>query len=713
MEDTGMTTHKTGDQARSRNKAKPFLSAFLVILSSLIMFLTIPQAAAGDGATLEAVDIADLPGNQIQLRFKLSKPAEAPRSFTINDPARIVLDFPNTVNGLNTRTQAIGSGVAESLSVLEGQDRTRATLQLAKMVPFAVRTEGNTILLILEANGHAVNQTIAAAAKPAAANPAPSTLTNIDFRRGPQGQALVDIDLSDPSVTINIRQEAHQIIADFPGVTLSREQERRLDVTDFATPVNFVNALNKGRNAQITVQTTGRFDYMAYQTDQRYTIEIKPLQKDQIGPGSMKTKFVGETLSLDFQDVDVRAALYTIGDFNNKNMVVNDSVAGNLTLRLDRVPWDQALDIVLRLKGLAMREQGNVIYIAPAAEVAEREKLEVEARDQAPLRSELIQVNYAKAAELSTLLKSENASLLSARGQVSVDLRTNTLLIHDVEENISEIRRLITRLDVPVRQVMIDARVVIANDDFSRELGVRFGATARTGDASITGSLRGTDTLVAGDIVGAPFQNSIPSLADRLGVNLGTVNNPFGRLALALLGDDYLLDLELSALQVEGRGEILSNPRVITTDRYPALIKQGREIPFQTRTEDSVTTQFRDAVLELSVVPQITPDNRIIMDLRIKKDELGENVPSGLEGGFIPTIEKREVTTQVLVDNGETVVLGGVFERISRNDKDKVPFLADLPAIGRLFQRSFNQDQKLELLIFVTPRIITEGVPLR
>lgn len=726
MEDTGMTIGKeVGDQANSRNKARPFLSALLIILSSLSMFLNTPMAEAEGEVTLEAVDIANLPGNQTQLRFQLSKTAESPRSFAINDPARIVLDFPNTLNGLSTRTQAIGRGVAENLTVLEGQGRTRATLQLAQMVPFAVRTEGNRVLLTLEASGHALNQTIAASAKPASYNPRPSTLTNIDFRRGLQGQALLSVNLSDPSVAINVRQEANRLIADFLNAKLSRGQERRLDVTDFATPVNFVNAVNKGGNAQITVQTTGRFEYMAYQTEDRYTIEVKPIQENQGGTGTgvIKAKFIGETLSLDFQDVDVRAALYTIGDFNNKNMVINDSVAGNLTLRLDQVPWDQALDIILRLKGLAKREQGNVIYIAPAAEVAEREKLEVEAREQAPLRSELIQVNYAKAGDLSALLKSEEASLLSERGQVTVDPRTNTLLVQDVVQNISEIRRLITRLDVPVRQVMIDSRIVIANDDFSRELGVRFGATtvhsrnANDGIITSSGSLSGTDTIVNSAVenlrnTGQPFPAAVPSLAERLGVNLATTSNPFGRLALALLGEDYLLDLELSALQAEGRGEVLSNPRVITTDRYPATIKQGREIPFQTRTEESVVTQFRDAVLELTVTPQITPDNRVILDLKITKNEQGRDVPSGLEGGFIPTIEKREIVTQVLVNNGETVVLGGVFEQITNNQIDKVPFLGDLPAIGRLFKRTANRDSKFELLIFVTPQVITEGVAL-
>jgi type IV pilus assembly protein PilQ len=359
--------------------------------------------------------------------------------------------------------------------------------------------------------------------------------------------------------------------------------------------------------------------------------------------------------------------------------------------------------------------------------VAAREKLELESRKQvvelAPLRSEVIQINYAKAQTLGDMLKSKDVSLLSPRGQVSVDERTNTLLVQDVADKISEVRGVITRLDVPVRQVLIDSRVVIARDDFSRELGVRFGFTGVTttenGIVSTTGSADGNSLITrsAADNLrqtGQPFPVAIPPLVERLGVNLATVSNPYGRVALAILGQDYLLDLELSALPAEGRGETLSNPRVITTDRQTAFIKQGREIPYQNRTQDGVTTEFRDAVLELQVTPQITPDDRLIMDLNVKKDEQGRDVPSGIEGGFIPTIEKREVATQVLVNNGDTVVLGGVFEQVKNNQVDKVPLLGDIPVLGRLFQRRANMDQKFELLIFVTPQIISDkGIAAR
>jgi type IV pilus assembly protein PilQ len=425
--------------------------------------------------------------------------------------------------------------------------------------------------------------------------------------------------------------------------------------------------------------------------------------------------------------------LQIIADFTGLNVVVSDTVQGNLTLRLQNVPWDQALDIILRTKGLTQRQNGNVIYVAPTEEIITREQLELESRKKivelAPLRTEVMQINYAKAENLGTLLKNSGnqqgaVSLLSPRGQVTVDQRTNTLLIQDVPEKLSEIRGFISRLDVPIRQVMIDSRVVIANDDFAREVGIRWGATVvkRNGDYgvnTVSGSLRGTNDIVNDAVdnlqqTGQPYPIGVPPLVDRLGVNLGTVAQPFGRFALAILGQDYLLDMELSALQAEGRGEILSNPRVITTDRKEAFIKQGREIPYQVVGQNGQPIiQFRDAVLELSVTPQITPDDRIIMDISVKKDEQGPDVNTAT-GGSQPSIDKREVRTQVLVTNGETVVLGGILEQLTQKALDKVPLLGDIPVLGRLFQRRGEERTKRELLIFVRPQIVSEnGIAVR
>jgi type IV pilus assembly protein PilQ len=678
-------------------------------------------------AVLEAVDVGTLPGNRVQLRFRLSQPVgTAPRSFTINEPARVVLDFLNTRNGLSNRRQNINAGVAEQINVLEGSDRTRASINLSRLVPYSVRAEGNAVVLTLEGGA------VAAAPVSRAADAAPAagiggSINNIDFRRGVQGQAIIGIKLSSPNVAVDVREEGNQIVADFQGATLARGQERRLDVTDFATPVSRVDALNENGNARILVQPTGRYEYLAYQADDVYTIEVRPVQeeeKEETDPRNKK--YVGDLLSLNFQDIEVRAVLQIIADFTGLNVVVSDTVQGNLTLRLQNVPWDQALDIIMRTKGLTSRQQGNVIYIAPTEEVAARDKLELESQktveDLVPLRTEIIRVNYAKAADLKEILEKEGGEegagkLLSPRGTVQVDARTNSLLVKDIPEKIAEVRELVSRLDIPVRQVMVDSRIVIASDDFRKELGVRWGFSGvrqRDGGVVTTGgSLEATDSVVNDAIgnlqdTGQPFPVGVPPLAQRLGVDLPV--DATGRLALALLGRDYLVDLELSALQAEGRGEILSNPRVVTNDRVEASITQGFEVPYITLDEaGNPNVQFKEANLKLTVTPQITPDDTIIMDLQINKDEpdFGRLVLGQ------PPINKREVKTQVLVQNGETLVLGGVFEQTINKGVDKVPLLGDIPVVGNLFKRNVSRDQKLELLIFVTPQIVTDGIAAR
>ena len=532
------------------------------------------QSAQAQEPTLQAVDITNLPGSRVQLRFQMSQPPVEPSSFTINDPARIVLDFLNTKSALSERQKIIGNGVAERVSVLEGSDRTRASISLSQLVPYSVRREGNAVLLTLEAAGLASvapSTPISAVAPPTStAFSGPAVVSravgSIDFRRGSQGEAIISVVLSDPSTTVDVREEGNRIVADFIGARLPRDQERRLDVTDFATPVTLIDALNQGDNAKIAIQPTGLYEYLAYQTDDRYTIEVKPVKEEEEEDPQKKT-YTGELLSLNFQDIEVRAVLQIIADFTGLNVVVSDTVQGNLTLRLQNVPWDQALDIILRTKGLTQRQNGNVIYIAPTEEVAAREKLELESmkqiRELEPLRSELIQVNYAKAADLSTLLKqsrvggedTEALSLLSARGTVTVDERTNTLLIQDTPSKLSEIRSLVTRLDIPVRQVMIDSRVVIANSDFSKALGVRFGATGvrRNGDFGVigaTGTINGTNTITQSAVnnlteSGQAFPVTVPSLNERLGVNLPVVGST-GSLALAILGQDWVTRLRIS-----------------------------------------------------------------------------------------------------------------------------------------------------------------------
>jgi len=515
-----------------------------------------------------------------------------------------------------------------------------------------------------------------------------------------------------------------------------------LDVTDFATPVTAVDALRVGDSARLVISANGDYEQLAYQSDNIYTIEIKPVVK--LPPELLdKKEYVGERLTLNFQDIETRAVLQLLADTSGQNMVISDTVAGNVTLRLQNVPWDQALDIVMRSKGLDMRQDGNVMFIAPAAEIAAREKellsAKKEVQELAPLRTEYLQVNYAKAADLAALVKSQGGTLLSDRGSVSIDERTNTLLLQDTSERLADIRRLVSTLDIPVRQVMIEARIVIVNDDFSRQLGVRFGANAiaqqggSDGLGVIGGPLAGDgDTgigispfpALAGATptdppVGTPAGENaqiggvrLPSsAADRYLVNL-PVANAAGRLALTLLDSDYLVDLELSAAQAEGRGEIVSSPRLITANQREATIEQGVEIPYQeSSSSGATTTQFKKAVLSLKVTPQITPDNRVILDLTVSKDSVGQLVQSAT-GGLVPSIDTREIVTQVLVNDGQTVVLGGILETERRDAETKVPLLGDIPVLGRLFKTTSKTDNKDELLIFVTPRILREGANL-
>lgn len=712
------------------------ITAFLVLLTLGALFwqqTAFSQQAtveAVEQATLEAVDVGALPGGQIQLRFRLSQPVPEPRNFTVNQPARIVLDFVNTSNGLSSNQQDIGQGVAERVVILEGADRTRASINLSRLVPYTLRSEGNSVILTLgDSGGQRSSAAAAASSAPGPRQQAGSkapVVGDIDFRRGVEGEAIINITMSSASVTVNVRDEGNRIVAEFIGMRLPRGQERRLDVTDFATPVTLIDALNQEGSAEVSIFRLPDTEFLAFQTGAVYTIEVRPIVEPEPDPDDPTQRvFTGEPLSLNFQDIEVRAVLQIIADFTGLNVVVSDTVQGNLTLRLQNVPWDQALDIILRTKGLTQRQNGNVIYIAPTEEISAREKLELEARSQRealiPLRTDIIQVNYAKAEDMKSLIEArsggdDDTNLLSSRGQITADPRTNTLLVQDIPVKIAEMRDLIERLDIPVRQVTVDTRIIIANDDFSRQLGIRWGGAYvnQNGDqlTSLAGSLAGTDTIGQSAIdniiaTGQPFPVEPPELADRLGVNLG-VGNPFGSLALAILGQDYLIDLELSALQAEGAGEVISNPKIITTDRQKANIKQGTEVPFITLDDaGNAITEFREAVLELTVTPQITPDGSVIMDLEIKKDE-----PGAIINGQT-SINKREIKTQALVKNGETVVLGGVFEKVSRNSVDKVPFLGDIPAVGRLFRRNINQDSKLELLIFVTPQVVAEGITLR
>ncbi len=691
-------------------------------------------AAEAPSNYLDDIEVVALPGQQVQLKLKMRSPAPTPLSFTISSPARIAIDLPDTGLAMNTRKRDIGVGGVQTVLAAEASGRTRVVLNLDSLVPYETHVEGNAVLVTLGETASAA--AAAATAPPSGFGPAQGaapvvssgvkSVESIDFRRGEDGAGRILIRLSDPKTVVDLQQEGDQVIAVVRDTTLPPELVRRLDVLDFATPVKTVDALQSNDNARIVITGTGDFEQVAYQSDDLFTVELKPRSKEEaaLAEAEKKKEYKGEALTLNFQDIETRAVLQLLAEVSGLNIVVSDTVAGNVTLRLQNVPWDQALDIVLRTKGLDMRQEGNVVIVAPAEEIANREKRELEAHKQiqelAPLRSEFVQVNYAKATELAKLIQSGQGknSLLSERGSVSIDERTNTLLIQDTAEKLTEIRRLVRTLDIPVRQVLIEARIVVVNDDFSRELGVRMGLTAvdengNDGLISVSGSADGNDTIVGSALDnlqsnGNKFPVTLPTLDDRLNVNV-PIASPAGRFALAILDSDYLVDLELSALEKEGRGEIKSTPRVITANQKEATIKQGVEIPYQqAASSGATTTQFKEAVLSLKVVPQITPDDRIIMDLDVSQDTVGEQVPSAT-GGFVPSIDTRNVITQVLVNNGETVVLGGIHETETRETYTKVPFLGDIPGLGKLFSSTQRTNNKAELLIFVTPRILKEG----
>ncbi|HET7131428.1 MAG TPA: type IV pilus secretin PilQ, partial [Gammaproteobacteria bacterium] len=652
------------------------------------------------------------------------------------------LDLPNTTLALPSRRQDVNVGPVTTVLSAEANGRTRVVLNLNQLTPYQTRVEGDSVYVTIgQAPGGAPQPSFAAqprSAAPAARTATPAgerTIRNVDFRRGPDGAGQVIVDLSDPRTTVDVRQEGGRIVVEFQDTTLPQELLKRLDVTDFATPVYTIDALRSNRDSRLVVTAAAEYDQVAYQADNVFTLELKPPapKATSTGPGGFDQtrEYTGQRFSLNFQDIETRAALNIIAEQSNLNMVVSDTVQGSVTLRLQNVPWDQALDIIMTTKGLDMRRNGNVIIVAPAEEIAAREQADLQAQKALqtlePLRSEFIQVNYAKASELADLIRGGAGGggsanrMISERGSVAIDQRTNTLLVQDTASSLANIRRLVTTLDIPVRQVQIETRVVIVNDDYSRELGVRFGTTVaneqpNNGLISFTGDGAGSDLIVGSAInnintTGTPLPVTTPPISNRYNVNL-PVANPAGRFAMAILDRSYLVDLELSALQAEGAGRIVSTPRVVATNQRQATIEQGVQIPYQeSSSSGATTTQFKDAVLSLTVTPQITPDDKIIMDLEVTKDSVGEVVPSAT-GGFVPSIDTRKVVSTAVVNDGETVVLGGIYETEMRDTYSKVPVLGDIPGLGYLFRSRSNVNNNAELLIFVTPKIIREGARL-
>jgi type IV pilus assembly protein PilQ len=690
---------------------------------AVLVLSCLSQLAWADAA-LKDIKFSAQPGDKVLIDLEMTGSAVEPSSFITENPSRISLDFPGIRSELDFKTKLIGVGMVHSVTALEAGNRTRVVINLIDRVGYDIKVMDSKVQVTLDASGKAM---VAAAApsislakpqaKQAASSAGSEGIRSVDFRRGDRGEGRVMIDLSDPATPVDVREEGGKIVVEFFKASIAPSQVQSLDVVDFATPVTLIETSPVGENVRVAITPTGEYDYLAYQANNLFAVEVRSLTKQEKEVlQKERMVFTGERLSLNFQDIEVRSVLQLLADFTGLNLVTSDTVSGRITLRLKNVPWDQALDIILKSKGLSKRQTDNVIMVAPTEEIAAREQLELESQQKieelAPLRSEFIQVNYAKAEALANLLKTAENRLLSERGNVTVDVRTNTLLIQDTAAKLEDIRRLLQKLDIPVRQVLIESRIVIANNDFAKDLGVRFGATyngdTNTSWQTIAGGLPGH--------IGSTFnfaqgiENPAGSSNEALMVNLpvsspsGAVNFLVGRLA------GHLLQLELSAMQREGKGEIISSPRVITSDQTQASIKQGVEIPYQEASSSGATTvSFKEAVLKLDVTPHITPDDRIRMDLEIKKDS--PDFSRSVLG--VPPLETRAIETTVLIDNGETVVLGGVFERTTSDNLEKVPLFGDIPYVGALFRKNEKRDENKELLIFVTPKILKETLRVR
>ena len=685
-----------------------------IIIAVCLSVLCAGQAYAD---SIKDVTFSALPGDRLQIAIKGDKQLPEPLSFTINSPARLAMDFPNTSSSLAKKSIPVGNNGVKTINVVSAKNRTRVIINMEELAPYSIQSnETATFITIEKANtlsGTNNSTPSLLSANTPTSEDKSSEIQSIDFRRGKSGEGRVILNLSDSNMPVNVQQQGGKVILDLITANIQDNLIQRLDVIDFSTPVKYIDVTKSNSGVRLSVTPLdSNFEHLAYQSDSTFTLELKPISKEaQEKAAKEKFGYTGERLSLNFQDIEVRSVLQLIADFTGLNVVVSDSVSGTLTLRLKNVPWDQALDIILKTKGLDKRKSGNVLLIAPTEEIAQQEKVTLEAKQQvkelAPIRSEFIQVNYAKASELANLVSGEGSSgILSERGSISVDERTNTLLVNDTSATIETVRRLVARLDIPVQQVLIESRIVIANEDFNKELGARFGfsrdafGTAQTGSGEITsGTLVGTNQ----QLTDATFQ-----LADRLNFNMPVTSTDtaspgrFG-LAIAKLPNDTLIELELSALQSEGNGEIVSTPRVITANQKEAYIEQGVEIPYlEASAGGAATVSFKKAVLSLTVTPQVTPDENVILDLNVKQDSVGDIFQN------IPSINTREILTQVLVKNGETIVLGGIFQHETNNTVAKVPFFGDLPLIGRFFRNKSDRENKREILIFVTPKIVRD-----
>ena len=716
------------------------------LVTAFALAVSLVAAPALAQPVIEDITFSSQPGSKFEVRLDFSGPPPADFSaYTIEEPARIAIDFPNTESALDQKRFPLPYGNATGVLVLEAGDRTRMVVNLVKLVPYEALINGNQLILQVgqDSSGSYAKATAAddvlETQMSRVAN-VRSQLTDLQFRRSEDGEGRLILELSDPSVDVNVFSEGGNINLEFLGTTVPESLLRRFDVTDFATPVNSIEVTTTERGARLLLKASGNYDYLAYQTGGEYILSVKPLTEDEKQARLNEFNYVGERISLNFQDIEVRAVLQLIADFTELNLVASDTVSGNITLRLQNVPWDQALELVLKTKGLDSRTIGNVLMVGPAEEIAERERQEIEANKQiaelAPLQSEFIRIRYAKAANVVQLFEAgseEGGSLVSERGSVVVDERTNAIIITDTAAKLAEIRDLVERVDVPIRQVMIEARIVIASTNLDEELGIEWGG-GYLGESngniySVSGSREqvvslnndvvegNTPTLTypvaggqggaggGGGGIGGQQQQGLGAALVDLGVGQATSG-----FAIGFTSNDLFLTAELSALESSGQGEVVSQPKIITGDKQQATIKSGQEVPYQEGAASGATTvSFKEAVLKLDVTPNITPDDRILLDLVVNQDSIGDLVPSGT-GGLIPTIDTTELTTQVLVGNGETVVLGGVFQNEEIVQVRKVPWLGDIPYLGVLFKNTANKTSKTETLIFITPRILSEAL---
>ena len=694
---------------------------FLVVSGLLIMGWAWAAGTATTGNAIESVTTQSLPGGKVIVKFRLKQaPANPPGTFSVNTPARIALDFAETTNATGKSTMEFREGELRNLNIVQAGNRTRVVMSLNRIVPYETKVEGKTLLLTL-LGGERVSTGGETATKFAEAAPTASghSVRDVDFRRGQNGEGRVVIELSDATTGIDIHRQGRALVVEFQDASMAKNLERRLDVRDFGTPVKFIESRSFGNNARVSIEPEGIWEHSAYQTDRKFIVEIKKLIEDpnKLVQGS-QPGYAGEKLSLNFQNVEIRSVLQVIADFTGLNIIASDSVQGNITLRLKDVPWDQALDIILQSKGLTKRKNGNVVLIAPTDEVNTKEKLALEANQQISeleqLQTESFRLSYQKAEDLHKLLSDEKQRILSKRGSSVFDGRTNTMFVQDTANRLDELRKIIAKIDVPVRQVMIEARIVIADDKWSKQLGFRFGGRGgynRNGTNLGVSSTLDPSTRIATGTANASGPNAAVNVSDIANVSLPIAGaSPTGSIAFTLLniGSGNLIGFELQALEADKRGKVVSSPRVITADKQKAVIEQGTEIPYLTSASNGGTTvNYKSAVLSLAVTPQITPEGRVIMDLEVKKDAVGQ-IFSG-----VPSIDTKKVITQILVDDGETAVLGGIYEQTSRVDTEKVPLLGDLPFIGRLFKHDSRVDDKIELLVFITPKIIKDTLSTR